>query len=140
MQSPRNTPRLPRAATKLAASQVASAAAPEAPAPASSSRAVPAAAGKLVRIADHGEVCMLSNRFFGAGKQQVPADADGKKYYGCCARCAARLAQNAGARTAIDPVTGNPVDKASAVLAHDASNQVLYFESEASFARYGLPD
>jgi YHS domain-containing protein len=93
------------------------------------------ASGALTRISDHGGVCMLSNRYLGE-RADVPVQVEGKTYRGCCANCAARLGSQAEARTANDPVTGKPVDKASAVLARDANNRVYYFESEATFASY----
>ena len=96
---------------------------------------VPAAAGALTRISDHGGVCMLSNRYLGE-KADVPIEVEGKTYRGCCANCAARLGSNPEARTANDPVTGKPVDKATAVMARDATNRVYYFESEATLANY----
>jgi YHS domain-containing protein len=98
--------------------------------------AAPTAAAKvagLTRI-DTGSVCMLSNRYLG-DRPQVPVAVEGKTYYGCCANCAARLAERPDAREARDPITGHTVDKGSAILARDAQNRVLYFESEASLAR-----
>jgi YHS domain-containing protein len=97
----------------------------------------PAAAGVLTRISDHGGVCMLSNRYLGE-KADVPIEVEGKTYRGCCANCAARLGSNPDARTANDPVTGKPVDKATAVMARDATNRVYYFESEATLASYAV--
>lgn len=94
--------------------------------------ATPAA---LTRIGDTGGVCMLSNRFLGE-HADVPIQVEGKTYRGCCANCAARLGSRAEARTADDPVTGNPIDKATAVLARDANKRVYYFESEATLARF----
>jgi hypothetical protein len=90
----------------------------------------------LVRVEDRSNVCMLSNRYFGADRKQVPAAVGDKTYYGCCARCAAHLEASEQARMAVDPVTGHAVDKAAAILAHDEHNAVVYFESEESFARY----
>jgi len=97
--------------------------------------APPAAAEPgLVRIADPGNICMLSNRYLGE-KQYVPVEVEGKTYFGCCAGCAGKLGQTARARVAVDPVNGKPVDKAHAVLARDEHGKVLYFESEATFAQ-----
>ena len=96
--------------------------------------AAAAAATGLVRIADSGNICMLSNRYLGE-KKYVPSEVDGKTYYGCCAGCAAKLAATPEARVAVDPVSGKSVDKATAVLARDGRGQVLYFESEETFAR-----
>lgn len=94
--------------------------------------AAPASPG-LTRI-DSGGVCMLSNRYLG-DRPHVPVTVEGKTYYGCCANCAARLAERLDAREAVDPVTGHKVDKGSAILARDAENRVLYFESEETLAR-----
>ena len=89
----------------------------------------------LTRIGERGAVCMLSNRYLGE-RADVPIQVEGKTYRGCCANCAARLGSLAEARVAKDPVTGHAVDKASAVLARDATNRLYYFESEATFASY----
>lgn len=89
----------------------------------------------LSRVSDSSTTCMLSNRFFGERKQ-VPVQVAGKTYHGCCPRCAARLGSDAASRSAIDPFSGNAVDKASAVLAHDERNALYYFESEATLARW----
>jgi YHS domain-containing protein len=78
---------------------------------------------------------MLSNRYLGE-RADIPIDVAGKTYHGCCANCAARLAAHEDMRTATDPVNGHPVDKATAVLARDASNRVHYFESELTLAQY----
>jgi len=94
-----------------------------------------ATASALTRINASGGICMLSNRYLGE-RADVPIDVAGKTYHGCCANCAARLATNEEARTAIDPVSGKPIDKATAVLARDASNRVHYFESEWTLAQY----
>jgi hypothetical protein len=94
--------------------------------------AAPAGSG-LTRI-DSGGVCMLSNRYLGE-RPDVPVSVEGKTYHGCCANCAARLAERPDAREARDPVTGHTVDKGSAILARDAENRVLYFESEDTLAR-----
>lgn len=88
----------------------------------------------LVRIADSSHICMLSNRFLGE-KPHVPIDVEGKTYFGCCANCAARLGERPDARVAVDPVNGHTLDKAKAILARDATNKVLYFESEETFAQ-----
>ena len=77
---------------------------------------------------------MLSNRYLGE-RPHVPVEVDGKTYYGCCANCAARLAQQAEAREARDAWTGHTIDKGSAIRARDTQNRVLYFENEQSFAQ-----
>ncbi len=80
------------------------------------------------------KVCMINNQVF--EKDQIPIQVQGRTYYGCCEMCKERLAQDAGSRTAVDPVTGKKVDKAAAVIAAKADGNVLYFENGATFARY----
>ena len=78
---------------------------------------------------------MRSNRFL--GKRQLSADLGGHTYFGCCAGCNKHLTENAAARQAKDPVTGNVVDKASAVIGARPDGSVVYFESAETFARGG---
>jgi YHS domain-containing protein len=84
----------------------------------------------LTRIEDPSQVCMVRNHFM--GRPQLAVQAEGNSYYGCCAGCANRLLQDATARTAIDPLTHNTVDKSLAVLAKTSRGSVLYFENEAN--------
>jgi YHS domain-containing protein len=79
-------------------------------------------------------VCMVNNQYF--GKDQIPVEVQGKTYYGCCEMCKERLAKDAAARTATDPLTGKPVDKATAVIAVQNDGKVLYFENETNFDQY----
>lgn len=109
----------------------------EAPAPSSTATTTTTTAAKrsaLTRVASSSLVCMVNDRFMGA--EQIPVNVGGKTYYGCCAACKDKLQSSAAARTAADPVTGAPVDKAAAVIAKTDSGKVLYFESEQSLARY----
>ncbi|HEX5717400.1 MAG TPA: hypothetical protein VF179_14680 [Thermoanaerobaculia bacterium] len=80
------------------------------------------------------KVCMVNNQVF--EKDQIPIAVDGKTYYGCCEMCKERLAKDAAARTAVDPVTGKPVDKATAVIAAMPDGRVLYFESQETYEKY----
>jgi YHS domain-containing protein len=80
------------------------------------------------------KVCMINNQVF--EKDQIPVQVAGKTYYGCCEMCKERLAKDAEARTAVDPVTGKKVDKATAVIAALPDLNVLYFESDATLKRY----
>jgi YHS domain-containing protein len=50
--------------------------------------------------------------------------------------CKDRLVNEPATRTAAEPVTGEPVDKATAVLAQDADGTVLYFASEQTLRSY----
>lgn len=81
------------------------------------------------------KVCMVNNQVF--DKDQIPVQVDGKTYYGCCEMCKERLAKDVEARTAVDPVTGKKVDKATAVIAAMEDGKVLYFESQETLAQYG---
>ena len=88
----------------------------------------------LTRIPDPSLVCMINNTYM--GKPQIPVEVDGKTYFGCCPMCKERLNNEPGSRVAVDPVTHETVDKATAVLAQDAEGTVLYFASEQSLGRY----
>jgi len=61
---------------------------------------------------------------------------EGKTYFGCCEMCKGRLAQDPSTRSAKDPVSGELVDKASAVIAKKPNGDVLYFKSRETFERY----
>ena len=80
------------------------------------------------------KVCMVNNQVF--EKDQIPVAVNGKTYYGCCEMCKERLAKDAAARTAVDPVTGKQVDKATAVIAAMPDGKVLYFESQETYEKY----
>lgn len=77
---------------------------------------------------------MVTNQFM--GRPQIPVEVEGRIYYGCCATCKGKLEHLPEARTAQDPVTGEPVDKAAAVIVQDAAGRVLYFASEDTLRRY----
>lgn len=88
----------------------------------------------MTRVSDVSQVCMVNNQFM--GKPQIPIAVEGRTYYGCCAMCKDRLGNDPESRTAQDPVTGEKVDKATAVIIKDGSNKVLYFASEDTLRRY----
>ena len=77
---------------------------------------------------------MMNNRFMGA--QQIPVEVEGKTYFGCCAMCEAKLKNDPAARTGKEPVSGKPVDKATAIIGKKPDGTVLYFENEQSFASF----
>lgn len=79
-------------------------------------------------------VCMVNDTYF--ARDQIPVEVEGRTYYGCCQGCKARLQQDESIRHALDPVTGDEVDKATAIVAARADGSVLYFESEESLERY----
>jgi YHS domain-containing protein len=77
---------------------------------------------------------MVNDRFMGTA--QIPVSVDGKTYFGCCAGCKQKLETQASARTAVDPVSGEPVDKASALIVRDPTGKVMYFANAATLARF----
>ncbi len=97
---------------------------------AQASTAAPAGIKKV----DNHLVCMVNNQFM--GKDQIPVAVEGKTYYGCCEMCKERLAKDAASRAAVDPVSGNTVDKAKAVIAALPDGSVLYFENEKTMEQY----
>jgi YHS domain-containing protein len=80
------------------------------------------------------KVCMVTNRVF--AKDQIPVAVQGKTYYGCCEGCKQTLANNPAARMAVDPVSGNTVDKATAVIGARPDGSTLYFENESNLKKY----
>ncbi|HYO12045.1 MAG TPA: TRASH domain-containing protein [Thermoanaerobaculia bacterium] len=92
------------------------------------------AAKTALKRVETKKVCMVNNQVF--EKDQIPVNVQGKTYYGCCEMCKERLAKDAEARTATDPVTGKKVDKATAVIAALPDGNVLYFESEKTLEQY----
>ncbi|MEO8502879.1 MAG: hypothetical protein ABI609_03190 [Acidobacteriota bacterium] len=80
------------------------------------------------------KVCMINNQFM--DKDQIPVEVEGKTYYGCCAMCKERLAKDAEARKAVDPLSGKSVDKAKAVIGAHSDGTVLYFENEENLAKF----
>jgi YHS domain-containing protein len=94
-----------------------------------------AAASPALQRVETKKVCMVNNQVF--DKDQIPVTVDGKTYYGCCEMCKERLTKDAAMRSAVDPVSGKPVDKATAVIGALPDGKVLYFESETTFGQYG---
>ncbi len=80
-------------------------------------------------------VCMVNDAVFAS--PQIPVEVGGKTYYGCCPMCEKTLKESAEARQSIDPVSGNIVDKAEAVIGALPDQSVLYFESEENMGMYG---
>jgi YHS domain-containing protein len=92
-----------------------------------------AAKGKLTRV-ESKTVCMINEQVMGS--DQIPVEVEDKTYYGCCAMCVNALTNDASKRVAIDPFSGNEVDKATAVIAANADGNIFYFESEETLAKY----
>ena len=96
--------------------------------------AVAETAPPTLRRVEAKHVCMVNNQDM--GKDQIAVEVENKTYYGCCEMCKKTLAEKPETRSALDPVTGKPVDKASAVIGAKADGSVLYFESEKTFEEF----
>ena len=92
------------------------------------------AAKPVLKVVEAKKVCMVTNKLF--EKDQIPIAVEGKTYYGCCEMCKERLAKDAAARMAVDPVSGKKVDKATAVIAALPDGNILYFESQKTLEEY----
>jgi YHS domain-containing protein len=79
-------------------------------------------------------VCMVNDTAF--ERDQIPVKVNNTTYYGCCQMCEERLKTDQAVRLAVDPITGDWVDKASAVVAARRDQSVLYFSSEETLERY----
>ena len=81
-------------------------------------------------------VCMVNDAYM--GKDQILVPVGEKIYYGCCEMCVTKLQNMREVRYAIDPFSGDEVDKASSyiVLKGDGTDAVLYFESEENYLNY----
>ena len=88
---------------------------------------------KVERV-ESKNVCMINDR--NMAHEQIPVEVDGKTYYGCCPMCKERLEKDEASRFAIDPVSGNKVDKAKAVIGVLPGAAVLYFENEENLKKY----
>lgn len=93
-----------------------------------------AAQANLTLVTDASQVCMVNNQFMGS--TQIPVQVAGKTYYGCCAMCKGRLEGDASTRTAVDPVSNTPVDKATATIGKKPNGSVVYFASRDNFDSY----
>jgi YHS domain-containing protein len=111
-----------------------SVAAPPTPSPHTMPPAPESSASGLTLVTDRSLVCMVNNQFM--GRAQIPVEVGGNTYYGCCEMCKSRLANDASARTAVDPVSNRPVDKSLAVIARTETGATLYFENEQNFNTY----
>lgn len=99
-----------------------------------SASASAAATAPGLRVVAPNLVCMVNNRFMGSA--QIPTEVEGRTYYGCCPMCSGKLRSEPNMRTAKDPVSGEQVDKATAVIAATQGGDVLYFKNEGTLAAY----
>ncbi len=83
---------------------------------------------------DPGIVCMVTDKVM--GKPQIPVKVEGKTYYGCCKNCVGKLNGNPAVRAALDPVSGNTVDKSSAFIIEGPGGEAIYFESALTAGKF----
>ncbi len=82
-------------------------------------------------------VCMVNDAFMGI--EQIPVEADGKTYYGCCQMCVSKIKENTdNVRYATDPYSGEKVNKADAFIVFKPGQKaaVFYFASEGNYNAY----
>ena len=87
-----------------------------------------------LKLIDSSHTCMGSNQ--AQTEAQDFAEVEGKRYYGCSKMCIVNLKENPNFRYGIDPVSGEKVDKASAIVATRPGGELLYFASEKTFRSY----
>lgn len=81
-------------------------------------------------------VCMVNDAFMGI--KQFPVPVGDKMYYGCCEQCVDKIKNNRHFRYAMDPQTGEEVDKASAfiVMKSEKDHSVYYFKSKDNYLKF----
>jgi len=79
-------------------------------------------------------ICMVNNKRF--DRVQIPTEVEGKTYYGCCSMCKAKLEKIQSMRVATDPVSGNAVDKATALIGTAPDGTAYYFENEKNMKQF----
>lgn len=90
---------------------------------------------EIERPIDPSLVCMVNDAYMGVA--QIPVPVNGKTYYGCCQGCVDKLNNLESARIAIDPYSGNPVDKSEAyIVLMNTQGAVAYFESETNYSAF----
>lgn len=99
--------------------------------------AAPEAAATTLKRVPAEKVCMVNNEYM--SKDQIPVPVGDKVYYGCCPACYGTLQSDESSRNAIDPVSGNKVDKALAVIGAFPDGKVIYFENIRTFESYHDP-
>ncbi|MEQ9217960.1 MAG: hypothetical protein RLO17_07960 [Cyclobacteriaceae bacterium] len=88
-------------------------------------------------VLPRNKVCMVNNTYLGV--QQIEVPVNGKMYYGCCEMCVTTLNQKPESRYAIDPFSGEKVDKSMAFIYLNPDSKyggVLYFESTENFQAF----
>ncbi len=95
------------------------------------------AGGERVTRVEAKYVCSINKKFF--DRAQIPVTVQGCTYYACCQSCKNELLNDAMSRMDVDPVSGNRVDKASAVIGADRAGNVYYFENLNNLKAFRAP-
>ena len=85
----------------------------------------------------HSKVCMVDDIFQG-DFPSVPVSINSKTYYGCSQKANRDLSTIDSLRSAIDPISKEKVDKATAIIAihPDKDGKVIYFGSKQTYDKY----
>lgn len=85
----------------------------------------------------HEFVCMMTDQY--REMRQMRVIFEGRAYFGCCDKCRERIPRDASMRTAIDPFSSKPVDKATAYIVLTGNNdEVIYFASKENYRQFVL--
>ncbi|RZT91301.1 hypothetical protein EV201_3115 [Ancylomarina subtilis] len=82
-------------------------------------------------------VCMLRGDI--KSRPTLPIEINSKTYWGCCQNCLGKLMRNENnALFALDPFSGQSVDKADAIIRQDPQNnkRVFFFKSNETYNQY----
>lgn len=93
--------------------------------------------GDTVKKVDAKSVCMVEKKRF--HEPQLPVTVDGRTYYVCCKMHEAELRENPASRMDVDPISGNPVDKATATVGVDKAGNVYFFENAKNLKLFHVP-
>ena len=85
----------------------------------------------------HSKVCMVDD-FFQGDSPSFPVFIDNKTYYGCSREVTTDLTTIDSFRFAIDPVSKQKVNKATAIITihPDKDGKVIYFGSKETYDKY----
>ena len=96
-----------------------------------------AAAEEKVKQVDSKYVCMITKKHFQTEQMQV--SVEGRTYYACCDMCKTQLSDDPSTRSDVDPVSGNKVDKATAIVGVDKAGNAYFFENVQNLERFRVP-
>lgn len=85
----------------------------------------------------HSKICMVDDIFQG-DFPSIPVSIENKTYYGCSQKATRDLTTVDSLRMAIDPMSKEKVDKATAIVAihPDKDGKVMYFGSKDTYNKY----